>query len=214
MTVVAPRALHEVRTMIDLLQFRRRTTGSKVFLEMLGEEITFEALAQAVDRYAANFRERGVKQGDRVVILLPTCKEFLFAYFGAQRLGAIPVPLYPNSPLPRIGRIIVDCRARAVFGMKSMFGGAEEQIRALSPGTAVIGVAEIRDLPVDPAGFPAIGPDDLAFLQYTSGSTGSPRGSSSRMATCWPTSARSSSGCSTTPTRRASPGSRSTMTWG
>jgi acyl-CoA synthetase (AMP-forming)/AMP-acid ligase II len=176
MTAVAPRGLNEVRTMVDLLQFRRRTTGSKVFLEMLGEEITFEVLAEAVDRYAANFRERGVRQGDRVVILLPTCKEFLFAYFGAQRLGAIPVPLYPNSPLPRIGKIIVDCRARAVFGIKSMFGGAEEQIRALSPGTAVIDVAEIQELPVDPASFPAIGPDDLAFLQYTSGSTGEPKG--------------------------------------
>ena len=176
MTGGQPQSLDEVRSLPELVEFRRRRSGDRVFLDVLGEEISFEAFARSVDQFAANFREHGLVKGDRLVLLLPTCKEFLFAFFAAQRLGAVAVPLYPNSPLMRIGKLILDAEARAIFGMKSMFGGAEAQLAEMSPGTVVIDVADIREIPTQGLEFPEVGPDDLSFLQYTSGSTGEPKG--------------------------------------
>ena len=177
MTASPPASLSEVGTLVDLLRFRREACGERIFLDMLGEEISFAELARQSERYAATFRRRGVGKGDRLAIVLPTSKEFLFSFFGAQCAGAIPVPLYPNAPPARIGRIVTHCRARAIFGFRRMFGAAAEQLVAATPGLELIDVAEIGPMePGEEDQLPAVGPDDLAFLQYTSGSTGEPKG--------------------------------------
>ena len=54
-------------------------------------------------KYAAYFQKRGVKKGDIVSIMLPTCEDFLAAFFGAQLIKAIPVSLYPPTSLNDLG---------------------------------------------------------------------------------------------------------------
>lgn len=166
-------SLDEIRTLVDLVRFRKKTCGDREFAEVAGESITFAQLADEMDRYALAFRDHGVERGDRVVLVLPTSKEFLFAFFGIERVGAIPVPVYPNSPPGRISRIVEDSRASTIFAEDRFFeaaGAAVKQWRTMRPrdvGEPDGGKA--HSLPVVEAG-------DIAFLQYTSGSTAEPKG--------------------------------------
>ncbi|HXZ51244.1 MAG TPA: AMP-binding protein, partial [Burkholderiales bacterium] len=61
------------------------------------EEISYGALAQAARAFGTGLAARGVAAGERVAIMLPTSREFFVAFYGALRIGAIPVPLYPPA---------------------------------------------------------------------------------------------------------------------
>jgi acyl-CoA synthetase (AMP-forming)/AMP-acid ligase II len=172
----APESITDVRTLVDLVEFRRRVCGDRVFLEIVGEEVSFEALARQAEVYAATLVERGVGRGDRVAILLPTCKEFLFAFFGIQRLAAVAVPLYPNSPPERLGRILDDSGARVLLGSDLTLPPIAARLGASSPDTIQIDLEAFRERATEGVEFPEPRPDDLSFLQYTSGSTGEPKG--------------------------------------
>ncbi len=76
------------------------------------ENATWVPLAELRQRVAATagaLYDQGIRAGDRVAIVLPTCPEFLDLFFGAQWIGAIPVALYPPV---RLGRL-VEFHARA-----------------------------------------------------------------------------------------------------
>ena len=65
----------------------------KVFVEMLGEAVTYVQFQRAVRRTASMFKGLGVSAGDRVCLFLPNCLEFLSCWFGLSYLGAIGVPI-------------------------------------------------------------------------------------------------------------------------
>jgi fatty-acyl-CoA synthase len=149
------------------------------------EFVSFPELSRRARRVAAGLQESGVAKGDRVGLILPDSAEFVDAMFGAMMAGAIPVPVYPPLALGQLDTylentthilrragcsvVLTDARVRPVLG-KLMTG---------APGLKAIDVyrrfvervpdgAEPR--PVD------VGPDDVAFLQFTSGSTSRPKG--------------------------------------
>ena len=112
-------------------------------------------------------QEAGIKPGDRVVLAYPAGLEMMAGFFGALRLGAIPVPVPPLAQAAtrnRIDQVARDCGARAVLTSGSGEYPALPTFNSLNWPDAT-------PRPSAPAG-----PDDLAFLQYTSGSTSAPRG--------------------------------------
>ena len=156
---------------------RRRATASPdvQYFELFDETVTYGRLWTQAGRYAAGLVRAGVRAGDKVALIYPTCAEFFYTFFGCLRLGAVPVPLYPTLGVEATGGIFRNSDAVAVATIGWFRPGVDQSV-ALAPNVRTI--VEPNDLDADAAAPPdhPAGPDDLAFLQYTSGSTGNPRG--------------------------------------
>jgi acyl-CoA synthetase (AMP-forming)/AMP-acid ligase II len=162
-------------TLTELMGGRAAQDPDTPYFHLFDEAVTYGRLWRESARYAAGLRRAGIDQGDRVCLIYPTCAEFFYTFFGALRLGAVPVPLYPTLGVEATANIFRDSEAKAVTTIGWFRKGVEES----QAGAANIRhVLEPSDLEVDdPAPpLPRAGADDVAFLQYTSGSTGQPRG--------------------------------------
>jgi fatty-acyl-CoA synthase len=154
----------------------------------ISEAMTVAAFLTNVRSAAAWLRRQGVRRGNRVVLSLPTSRAFVVGYFAVQWLGGIPVPApEPNlrfkrhAYYERMVRIIADCSPAACIVLP-------EAIREFDADNAPAEWHALRDLllpwendgattNIDGITSPIVSlPDDVAFLQYTSGSTGSPKG--------------------------------------
>jgi acyl-CoA synthetase (AMP-forming)/AMP-acid ligase II len=162
-------------TLIDLLGQRVAQDPALAYFDLYDETVTYGRLWKESARYAAGLRKVGVDRGDKVCLVYPTCAEFFYTFFGALRLGAVPVPLYPTLGVEATANIFRDAEAKVVATIGWFRKGIEESQAA---ATNVRHIVEPSDLEVDdptPA-FPPATEDDVAFIQYTSGSTGHPRG--------------------------------------
>lgn len=144
-------------------------------------ELSYGELHRAAARVAGGLREIGVATGDTVVIMLPTGFEYFFAFLGVLYAGAVPVPIYPPARREQAADHVrrhrgilanADCRLlvtdRALASIAALL-----QTELRGPHGVVSVEALLEHDPVAPS--PAAG-DDLALLQYTSGSTGQPKG--------------------------------------
>ncbi len=131
--------------------------------------------------HARLLRER-VKRGDRVLLLQENSLDFMIGFMACIFAGAIPVPVPPpdasrlKRTLPRLRAVVADCEAAAVIASLQIRDQTQE---------AFAGASDLRDLPwivigeadAGPVLEPQdVAPNDLALLQYTSGSTSSPKG--------------------------------------
>jgi len=93
--VPASLAPYPDKTLVDYLRdaAAERPDGTAIFFK--GARLSYAALDKLSDSFAATLREDGVKQGDRVALLLPNCPQFLIAEFGAWKAGATVLPLNP-----------------------------------------------------------------------------------------------------------------------
>ncbi|MBI2492758.1 MAG: AMP-binding protein [Candidatus Rokubacteria bacterium] len=172
---MADRSVEAAATLTDMVGRRVALSPDKPYFHLYGEQVTYGRLWAQSARYAAGLARAGVGPGDRVCLIYPTCAEFFYTFFGALRLGAVPVPLYPTLGVEATARVFADSEAVAVATIGWFRKGVDESV-ALAPN--VCAVLEPPDLDVD-APSPTLheaAEDDLAFLQYTSGSTGHPRG--------------------------------------
>jgi 1-acyl-sn-glycerol-3-phosphate acyltransferase len=144
--------------------------------------LSYRDLAERSRRAARGMRELDIAVGDRVAIMLPTCIDFFVAFFGALYAGAIPVPIYPparasqiEEHLRRQAGILGNAAAKLLVTSPEL----REAARLLHSLVDTLGyVSTLVDLPVgsevtlprteDPAA--------TALIQYTSGSTGAPKG--------------------------------------
>jgi acyl-CoA synthetase (AMP-forming)/AMP-acid ligase II len=165
----------EAPTLGEMMRRRASASPDTQYFELFDEVVTYGRLWSQSGRYAAGLARAGVRAADKVALIYPTCAEFFYTFFGCLRLGAIPVPLYPTLGVEATGGILRNSDAVAVATIGWFRPGVDESV-ALAPNVRAI--VEPNDLDVDAAAppEPAAGPDDLAFLQYTSGSTGQPRG--------------------------------------
>jgi acyl-CoA synthetase (AMP-forming)/AMP-acid ligase II len=129
-------------------------------------------------------RERGVRSGERALLLYPPGLDFIPAFFGCLYAGVVAVPAYPPQPsqasrtLPRLLSIVADADVAIVLANANVVDAAARMMRE-APGLGSIPWLATDTVSDDRAGDwreVSIAPDDLAFLQYTSGSTASPRG--------------------------------------
>ena len=155
------------QTLLELLKERAGLAPRQAAFFWDDQPFSFEWLWRGVNRFASELQWRGVGGGARVLICLPNGPDFFLAFYGTQRAGAIPVPLFPASGQARIAAIAELCGAEFLVVPTS----APEDFA----GLRTVSVPGSEDSP--PHGsFPDVGPDDIAFLQYTSGSTGTPKG--------------------------------------
>ncbi len=176
----------QAQTLTEALEYHveRQPDRLTVHLYEEGREtpITYRQLYDGALGYAAHLSQAGLQPGQMVAIMLPTCKEYLFSFYGVLLAGGVPVPLYPPARLTTIE----DHMTRHVGILKS--AGATIMITIPeAKALAYLLRAQVESLravlmPADleggGAGFaPVRGKSgDIGFLQYTSGSTGNPKG--------------------------------------
>ena len=146
------------------------------------ETLSYGQLWAAAGEVARSLRAAGIVRGDAVALMLPTGSAFFQAFLGAMRVGAVPVPLYPPLRWAEIeehvrGRaaILANAVARVLVTVpEAMFVG--RIARAVLPDLrAVVTVEQLRSASGNGEVAPLSG-RDTALLQYTSGSTGDPKG--------------------------------------
>jgi acyl transferase domain-containing protein/acyl-CoA synthetase (AMP-forming)/AMP-acid ligase II/acyl carrier protein len=121
------------------------------------------------------------KPGDRALLLYPSSVEFPCAFLGCLYAGVVAVPAYPprrNRSMDRLQAIVTDAGARVALTTGATLVDLEKRGAGLPGLEELQFVATDKDNGFDPAGWnaPLIEPGALAFLQYTSGSTGLPKG--------------------------------------
>ncbi len=153
-------------TLIGLLETQARERGEQTVFSFDDRTYTYAGLWQGLNRCAAALVEQGLGRGERVLIILPNGPEFFHAFYGVQRAGGIPVPLDPGSGPERIAAIGAHAQARILIALS---GVAES-------GNGVLLQPKVWEGLRPGGAYPRLRPDDIAFIQYTSGSTGHPKG--------------------------------------
>ncbi|MDW8469206.1 MAG: AMP-binding protein [Burkholderiales bacterium] len=173
------------QTLVEALEYHAERQPERLAVHLYEDErearITYGALWARAAGYAARLADAGLSPGDRVAIMLPTCAEYLYCFYGALIAGAIPVPLYPPARLSTIE----DHMTRHVGILRSA-GAAMMVTIPEAKALAWLLRAQVETMravlvPADLEGggryVPhAARPGDIAFLQYTSGTTGNPKG--------------------------------------
>ncbi|MGH9185759.1 MAG: AMP-binding protein, partial [Acidimicrobiales bacterium] len=133
-------------------------------------EVTYGELDDWSDCLARLLVSHGVRRGDRVGLCVPKSADAVAAIYGALKAGAAYVPIDVNAPPPRAAAIARDCELRCLLtaGPGSPF----------AVDGVVLDVTDADALAAQAPGPPRVplGEDDLAYILYTSGSTGAPKG--------------------------------------
>ena len=171
----------EALTLVGLLE--RAGGSSRVGLRLLdrAEEARWSPwsdIAERARRVRGGLQALGVKPGDRVALVYPTSFEFVEAFFGVLLAGAVPVPLYPpvqlgrlDEYLARTGRMLEQVGVSLVLADRRVRRVLGQAVLAASPP---LGCRAHHELP-DTLGAPEkVGADDLALVQFSSGTTAAP----------------------------------------
>lgn len=176
----------QAQTLSDVLEWHAAHNPQRTHVLLYGEgeqaqPITYAELLDEARRIATGLVARGLLPKQTVALMLPTGRSYLTCFFGVMLAGGIPVPIYPPARLAQIedhlrrhARILANAEAVFIITVPQAKGVAA-LLRAEAPSLIGIVTPEELDLPPMALLYRAA-PDDIAFLQYTSGSTGDPKG--------------------------------------
>ena len=175
------------RTLPQVLHWHVERHGARtqlVLLSRAGEQpLSYAQLDEGARRVGAWLQGRGIEPGQAVAIMLPTGAGYFHAYLGVLLAGAVPVPIYPPARLQQIGdhlvrhaAILANAQAVLLLSTEQVMPAAR-LLGALAPELRQVASIETC-LRAQPQALRPVQADegDTAFIQYTSGSTGSPKG--------------------------------------
>lgn len=180
----------DVNNLADLLNTRTHSSPDKVIYSFLNgsdnveKSITYNELKRhvsSVNNYLAHYSEKN----DRIALLFPQCSEFLYAFWGCVSSGRIAIPLPPprmshlQETLNKIKAIIDSATPTIILTTPEIKRAIDEFPKALNCLSDIIWLAvedTLQDQSDEPLPIAPVAPDDIAMLQYTSGSTSLPKG--------------------------------------
>jgi acyl-CoA synthetase (AMP-forming)/AMP-acid ligase II len=176
-------------TLVDLLRRRALETPESLACAFLNdggreaERLSYAELDREARRVAGALQQAG-SQGDRALLLFPAGLDFLKAFFGCLYAGVIAIPAPPpeasrlKRTLPRLRAIAADAGVSVVISnpaIRSLVAESRDDIPGLE-GMDYLDIALVAPDQADSWQVPKLAATDLAYLQYTSGSTTSPKG--------------------------------------
>jgi 1-acyl-sn-glycerol-3-phosphate acyltransferase len=183
----APGTPVNAATLNDVLNWHLEQHPQAIHAILLEDDhptpLTYAALAEGAQAIAAALQAGGVLPGQAVALMLPTGIAYLQTFFGVLRAGAIPVPIYPPSSISQLEdhihrhtRVLGNARATALITVPEAHAVATS-LQARVPGLQhVWSVTELLQGSTSKPIPCILTADSLALLQYTSGSTGDPKG--------------------------------------
>ena len=176
--LVAPTLVEAVK------QLSGDATRGFVFVKPDGQErfCSFQTVHAEAARRGAHLAARGVGKGDRVAMVIPDGDEFVLSFLGTIFAGAVPVPIYPQLSFKNVESYhdTVAHIARASGAKMLLTTTATKQYvdPVLARVETLASIATVEDLAPPAPGVLDVNvtPDDVAFLQFTSGSTSRPKG--------------------------------------
>ncbi|TQL68802.1 fatty-acyl-CoA synthase [Nocardioides albertanoniae] len=153
-------------------------------LRFLGADTTWRELHERSLRFAGALRQRGVEEGDRVILLTLNRPEFVEAVFAINSLGAIAVPVNARLTPPELVGLVEDSGSKVII-TEELLAPLAAAVAALAPiltTRVVMGEADGMEAyeslveTGDPIELGDIAEDSVALIMYTSGTTGKPKG--------------------------------------
>ena len=179
------RRLGDFATLTEGLDYAARGVTGFDFYSPRGalvETLTYADLRERALLTAKKLVNHGIKRGERVAIVAETGPQFMEVFFGCQYAGILPCPVpYAMSfggkeaYVERIAGMLDSAKARLLVAPEEMIGLAEEAA-AKADNVAVISHDELQAIDEAGAVTEPFRPDDVAYIQYSSGSTSSPKG--------------------------------------
>lgn len=179
-----PDPYNAATTFVDDVVAGGRGERTAIFYE--DRRFTYRQVQEAVNRAGNAFRALGLDLEQRVLLVLPDCPEFAFSFFGAIKVGAVPIPVNPWMKARSYEYLLDDSRARIAVVHESALPEVEAVRRGRRHLRRVVAVGTPRDGTEDWEALlqgqspeleaEATGRDDVVMWNYTSGSTGEPKG--------------------------------------
>src|SRR5262245_39061970 len=170
-----------LRTLPEALADAARAEAGYVFVSETDDARSYADVRAASLSVARALGDAGIRRGDLVALILADAEHFLTALFGTSLAGAIPASVYPPATSPDLSRymqltttILRTSGARAIITSREL-APAFDAVRVRCPLLDMVLCREdLNAPPREPGALPSL--DDIAFVQFTSGSTSSPKG--------------------------------------
>ncbi len=178
---------HGVNTLVEMLEWHQQKHPQRIHVYLYEEEkepekISYEKLLISAQAVATGLQQLSLSPGQTVAIMLPTSGDYLFSFFGILLAGGIPVPIYPpfrpsqfEDHMRRQAGILTNSQAVILITVPEAKIAARLLKGQVSSLHSVVTPQELT-VSRDQLSPPILRAQDIAFLQYTSGSTGNPKG--------------------------------------
>lgn len=191
--------------MTDYLHKRADLTPDKPCIIWYGKELTFKQLDDLSDRFAAFLNEKQMQKGDRIAVFMPTCPQFMIAFYGILKMGCIYVPVNPMFKEQELLYELNDTQAKMIVALDHLFPMIEkikdktnlQEIVTTSlsdflpknptlpihasletPKMKLSGTTDMVIMLEKQSSYPKVDVhlDDIVALNYTGGTAGMPKG--------------------------------------
>jgi amino acid adenylation domain-containing protein len=159
-------------SLIELLRNQTEITPDAIALEFHGSKTTYLELHKKVNQLAHYLKAQGVESGDFIAVSFSRSPELLYALLAIMQCGAAYLPLDPEYPKDRLEFMLNDSGAKVLLTNKTLFASLPSWTQSLFIEDAIDSLDQYSSLPLPNI----VSPENIAYILYTSGSTGNPKG--------------------------------------